>query len=111
MVLGAPVWLPLLLGFGVLVLALLVCLLAVDIAIWGVALAVPLSGLLFMTGGLVTEGLSMGMRAVYFGGGLAILGLGVCAVLLAVLLSQGFVKVCKWTGRGIKALFVRKGGK
>ncbi|MBQ7278543.1 MAG: DUF1700 domain-containing protein [Clostridia bacterium] len=111
LVLGAPVWLPLLLALGAVALSLVACLVAVDISIWAAALAVPLCGVLFMGAGLFAAGLELGLRAVYFGGGLAVLGLGVGAVLLAVLLSQGFVKLCRWIGRSIKNLFVKKGGK
>ena len=109
LVLGAPLWLPLLLAVLAVVLALYVTLWAVVIALWAAVLAVVLTGVAAVGVGIfelirlhVPQGL------VLLGGGLVCLGLCALLYLLMKLLTVGTVKLCKWVWIGIKSLFVGK---
>ena len=112
LILGAPVWLPLLIAVLAVLFALFVALWAVVIALWAAVLAVVLTGVAALGVGIfelirlhVPQGL------VLLGGGLVCLGLCALAFLLLKLLTVGTVKLCKWIWTGIKSLFVGKKAK
>ena len=109
LILGAPVWLPLLIAVLAVLFALFVALWAVVIALWAAVLAVVLTGVAAVGVGIfelirlhVPQGL------VLLGGGLVCLGLCALLYLLMKLLTVGTVKLCKWVWIGIKSLFVGK---
>ena len=109
LILGAPLWLPLLIAALVVLFALFIALWAVVIALWAVVAAVILAALAAMVGGvieLVRMHLAQGL--VLLGGGLMCLGLCALAFLLMKLITVGTVKLCKWIWTGIKSLFVGK---
>ena len=109
LILGAPVWLPLLIAALVVLFALFIALWAVVIALWAVVAAVILAALAAMVGGvieLVRMHLAQGL--VLLGGGLMCWGLCALAFLLMKLITVGTVKLCKWIWTGIKSLFVGK---
>ena len=109
LILGAPVWLPLLIAALVVLFALFIALWAVVIALWAVVVAVILAALAAMVGGvieLVRMHLAQGL--VLLGGGLMCLGLCALAFLLMKLITVGTMKLCKWIWTGIKSLFVGK---
>ena len=109
LILGAPVWLPLLIAALVVLFALFIALWAVVIALWAVVAAVILAALAARVGGvieLVRMHLAQGL--VLLGGGLMCLGLCALAFLLMKLITVGTVKLCKWIWTGIKSLFVGK---
>ena len=109
LVLGAPVWLPVLIAVLAVLFALFIALWAVVIALWAVVAAVILAALAAMVGGvieLVRMHLAQGL--VLLGGGLVCLGLCALLYLLMKLLTVGTVKLCKWVWIGIKSLFVGK---
>ena len=111
LVLGAPVWLPLLIAGLVVILALFIALWAVVIALWAAVAAVILTGIAAMAGGvieLVRVHLAQGL--VLLGGGLMCLGLCALLYLLMKLITVGTVKLCKWIWTGIKSLFVGRKG-
>lgn len=111
LVLGAPVWLPLLIAGLVVILALFIALWAVVIALWAAVAAVILTGIVAMVGGvieLVRMHLAQGL--VLLGGGLMCLGLCALLYLLMKLITVGTVKLCKWIWTGIKSLFVGRKG-
>ena len=111
LVLGAPVWLPLLIAGLVVILALFIALWAVVIALWAAVAAVILTGIAAMAGGvieLVRMHLAQGL--VLLGGGLVCLGLCALLYLLMKLITVGTVKLCKWIWTGIKSLFVGRKG-
>ena len=111
LVLGAPVWLPLLIAGLVVILALFIALWAVVIALWAAVAAVILTGIAAMVGGvieLVRMHLAQGL--VLLGGGLMCLGLCALLYLLMKLITVGTVKLCKWIWTGIKSLFVGRKG-
>ena len=112
LILGAPLWLPLLIAVLAVLFALFVALWAVVIALWAAVLAVVLTGVAAVGVGIfelirlhVPQGL------VLLGGGLVCLGLCALLYLLMKLLTVGTVKLCKWVWIGIKSLFVGKKAK
>ena len=112
LVLGAPLWLPLLLAVLAVVLALYVALWAVVIALWAVVAAVILSGVVAVVAGIVELcQLHLPQGLVLLGGGLVCMGLCALLFLLMKLITVGTVKLCKLIWTGIKSLFVGKKGK
>lgn len=112
LVLGAPVWLPLLIAVLAVAFALFVALWAVVIALWAVVAAVILTGLAALVAGVVELcRLHLPQGLVLLGGGLVCLGLCALAFLLMKLLTVGTVKLCKWLWVSVKSLFVGKKGK
>ena len=112
LVLGAPLWLPLLLAVLAVVLALYVTLWAVVIALWAVVAAVILTGVVAVVAGIVELGrLHLPQGLVLLGGGLVCMGLCALLFLLMKLITVGTVKLCKLIWTGIKSLFVGKKGK
>ena len=112
LVLGAPLWLPLLLAVLAVGLALYVTLWAVVIALWAVVAAVILSGVVAVVAGIVELcRLHLPQGLVLLGGGLVCLGLCALLFLLMKLITVGTVKLCKWLWVGIKSLFVGKKSK
>ena len=111
LVLGAPVWLPLLIAVLAVLFALFVALWAVVIALWAAVGAIVLAGLAAMVGGvveLIRVHIAQGL--VLLGGGLACLGLCALLFLLMKLLTVGTVKLCKWLWVSVKSLFVGRKG-
>ena len=112
LILGAPVWLPLLIAVLAVLFALFVALWAVVISLWAAVLGVILAGVAAMAAGvfeLVRLHVPQGL--VLLGGGLVCLGLCALLYLLMKLITVGTVKLCKWVWTGIKSLFVGKKGK
>ena len=106
LILGAPVWLPLLIAALVVLFALFIALWAVVIALWAVVAAVILAA---MVGGVIELArMHLAQGLVLLGGGLMCLGLCALAFLLMKLITVGTVKLCKWIWTGIKSLFVGK---
>ena len=109
LILGAPLWLPLLIAVLAVLFALFVALWAVVISLWAAVLAVILAGIAAMAAGvfeLIRFHVPQGL--VLLGGGLVCLGLCALLYLLMKLLTVGTVKLCKWVWIGIKSLFVGK---
>ena len=112
LVLGAPLWLPLLLAVLAVVLALYVTLWAVVIALWAVVAAVILTGVVAVVAGIVELcRLHLPQGLVLLGGGHVCMGLCALLFLLMKLITVGTVKLCKLIWTGIKSLFVGKKGK
>ncbi len=112
LVLGAPLWLPLLIAVLAVVLALYVALWAVVIALWAVVAAVILTGVVAVAAGIVELcQMHLPQGLVLLGGGLVCLGLCALLFLLMKLITVGTVKLCKLVWTGIKSLFVGKKGK
>ena len=112
LVLGAPLWLPLLLAVLAVVLALYVTLWAVVIALWAVVAAVILTGVVAVVAGIVELcRIHLPQGLVLLGGGLVCLGLCALLFLLMKLVTVGTVKLCKWLWTGVKSLFVGRKAK
>ena len=112
LILGAPVWLPILIAVAAVLFALFVSLWAVVIALWAAVMAIILAGVAAVAVGVVELcRLHLPQGLVLLGGGLMCLGLCALLYLLMKLLTVGTVKLCKLIWTGIKSLFVgRKAG-
>ena len=112
LILGAPVWLPILIAVLSVVLALFVTLWAVVIALWAAVAAVILAGFVAIAAGIVELcRLHLPQGLVLLGGGLVCLGLCALLYLLMKLITVGTVKLCKLVWTGVKSLFVGKKSK
>ena len=112
LVLGAPVWLPVLIAVLAVLFALFIALWAVVIALWAVVAAVILTGLVALVAGVVELcRLHLPQGLVLLGGGLVCLGLCALLFLLMKLITVGTVKLCRWLWVSVKSLFVGKKGK
>ena len=112
LVLGAPVWLPLLIAVLAVVLAVFIALWAVVIALWAAVGAIILTGFAAMVAGVIElMRVHLPQGLVLLGGGLVCLGLCALLYLLMKLITVGAAKLCKWIWTGIKSLFVGKSNK
>ncbi len=112
LILGAPLWLPLLIATLAVLFALFVALWAVVIALWAAVAAVILTGVVAVVAGVVELcRLHLPQGLVLLGGGLVCLGLCALLFLLMKLVTVGTAKLCKWVWTGIKSLFVGKRSK
>ncbi len=112
LILGAPVWLPVLIAVLAVVFSLFVALWAVVISLWAAVAAVILAGFVAIVAGVVELcRLHLPQGLVLLGGGLVCLGLCALLYLLMKLVTVGTVKLCKWVWTGTKSLFVGKRGK
>ena len=108
-VLGFPVWFPLLIAAAAVVFslymviwALVISLWAVDVALWGSAVGCLAAGAAHMIHGNALPG------AALIGSGLLCAGLACLLVPGCLAASKGAVRLAKALGRGIKRLFIRK---
>ena len=112
LILGAPVWLPLLIAALAVLFALFIALWAVVIALWAAVTGVILAGVAAVAAGIFElVRLHVPQGLVLLGGGLVCLGLCALLFLLMKLITVGTVKLCKIIWTGIKSLFVGKKGK
>lgn len=108
-VLGFPLWFPLLVAAGAVLLSLYVVLWsliiaawAIEVSLWACALAGFVAAVLYFVKGQPIAGVAMIGAAVFFAG-LSIFGWIVCAAA-----CKGILRLTKKVARGIKSLFIRK---
>ena len=106
LVLGFPLWFPLLLAFGAVLLAVLISLWAVVLSFGVVVLALGLSAtaLLFA----VFFSFFSASPLLLIGASLVAGGLCVLGALVLRPLCRGMAKLCAWLFRQIKSLFIKK---
>ena len=109
LVLGSPLWLPMLIVAFAVVLSVYVVIWAVVVSLWAVVLSLTVSALGCLAGGVVllcqgdgTRGL-LSIAAALVLAGLSILGFYGCKAL-----TKGAAKLTKKIALGIKSLFLRK---
>ena len=107
-VVGSPVWVPLLLACGAIVLALFVSIWALGFAavavVIGLAVAVVAAPIIAIRAAILT--LPLGL--LLLGAGLVLLGLCVLGGLMAVELCKLLWQLTVWLAHKIKGLFIRK---
>ena len=111
-VLGAPVWVPLLIAFAVIIIALLIAFAAVIISICACAVAVGACVLGFLTAAIVrftTADLLLGI--ILIGDALVCAGLSILLFIASSYSLKGSLFLCKKVLLSIKALFIRKEAK
>ena len=109
LILGAPLWIPLLIAFFAVILSVFVVIWAVIIAFWAVFAAILLSSVaclaaavwLIFRGGLIPASAA-------FGACLVLAGLAIFLFFACVTATKGAVLLTKKLALGIKSLFIRK---
>ena len=109
LVLGFPVWFPLLVSVGAVILSLLVTLWALAISFGAVVLSLGVSAVAIPLA-LVT-GFIDGSPLMIMGCALAAAGLCVLGALALPGVFRGIVRICRAVGRGIKSIFIMKENK
>lgn len=109
LILGAPIWLSLLIALLAVILSVYIAIWSVIISLWAVAFSVAgcsLGGIIaffiFVLQGNLWTGVAM------LGAGLACIGLSILSILGCKLLTKGFLTATKKLLIGIKSLFIGK---
>ncbi len=110
LVLGAPVWLPVLLALVVVVLSLFLALWTVILCLYAVVLALAVSGVAGIVGSIVHifAGDALACLLV-FGGGLVCLGAGVLLFFAFSGAAAGVARFSRHMWRAVKSWFIQKG--
>lgn len=107
LVLGAPVWLSLLIAAGAVVFSVLVSLWSVVICLYATTFSLGVSSLGCLLAGFVTMRMP-GAIFVGLGGAMVCAGLAVAFFMLSNLAAKGMIALGKLTWKGIKRCFNRK---
>ena len=109
-VIGSPLWLPLLVAAFAVLISLYISLWAVVISLWAVfvsfivgMLGGIVAGIVFAAGGNIPAGVAM------IGAGISLAGLAVFAFVGCKAVTKGIVKLAKKLIKGIKRGFMKKG--
>lgn len=110
-VLGSPIWLPLLLVLGAVLLTVYVCLWVVVICVFAVPLALLVTGIALL-GYLLVRGVALGVGGVLMllGGAAAVIGLGALLLVPVAALAVGVAKLTSMLWRRAKGRIGGKGG-
>lgn len=108
LVLGAPVWLPVLLALFAVLLAVYLVIWSITVVLFAAVLAVALAGLLLIVGAFMNVGGLLPVDLLIFGAGVALAGISILAFFGALAAAKGLVKLTALIARGIKSLFIRK---
>ena len=109
LVLGAPLWLPLLIAAGALLFSLYVVIWALIVSLWAVELALAVSALACLAGGVILLSRGDGTRGLLgIAAALVLAGLSVFGFLGCRALTKGAAVLTRKIALGIKSLFLRK---
>ncbi len=108
LVLGAPVWLPVLLALFAVLLAVYLVIWSITVVLFAAVLAVALAGLLLIVGAFMNIGGLLPVDLLIFGAGVALAGISILAFFGALAAAKGLVRLTALIARGIKSLFIRK---
>lgn len=108
LILGFPVWFPLMMAFLAVVLSIYVVIWSMVVVIFAVVFAIAASGMMLIVGGIwnIIHNPLLGLIAL--GSGVALAGLAIFAFLGAVYTAKGLAKLTVIIARGIKSLFIRR---
>lgn len=109
LILGSPLWLPLLLAAAAVVLAIYICLWAIIISLWSAFCACAASAVAGIGAGIIFLVRGKGLHALaWFAAGLVCAGLSVFLFYGCKAATKGILKLTKRFAFWIKHLFVRK---
>lgn len=110
LVLGSPVWLPLLLAAAAVLLAVYVVVWSVVVTFYATDLALAACCLGGIAGGIVLFAADNGIRVLLacIGCGLVCAGLAILWFFACNLVALGIIRFTRWFGRSLKARFIRK---
>ena len=106
LVLGFPLWFPLLIAAAAVVLSLLIVLWALAVSYGAVVLALGVSAVAIPIG--IVSGALTGSPLMLIGTALAAAGLCVLGALGLPPVFRGIARLCRACGRGVKSLFIKK---
>lgn len=111
LVLGAPLWIPLLISAATVILAVFIVLFAVGVSLWSVVLSFALGGVLCLLSLIPTSlvGLTVPQALLLIGGALVCAGLAILLFFAARWLDRVLLRAGRLVTLGIKKLFVGKG--
>lgn len=108
LVLGSPVWLPILLALIAVLLAVYLVIWSVIVVLFAAVLSIALAGLALIVGAFLNIGGLLPGDLLLFGAGLALAGISILAFFGALAAAKGLVKLTALIARSIKSLFIRK---
>ncbi len=111
LVVGSPVWLPLLIALAAVVLAVYITLWAVIVSLYAAVLSVAVAAIACLIGGFVLSPLSLPGVLLGLGGALVCAGLAVLMFLGCTALAKCIVKLGQLLWQFIKSCFIGKRGK
>lgn len=107
-VLGFPVWFPLILSFFILIFAFYLVIWSLILAVFALVASLGLGGLALLVLSPVSFGHGLPVGLFNLGVGLAAVGLAIFAFFPAVKLSKALIKLTVLAGRKAKILFIKK---
>jgi len=108
LVLGFPVWFPILMAIFAVVFSIYVVIWSVVVVLFAVVFAIAASGLALIVGGIWNMFHNPLLALMVLGSGVALAGLSILAFLGAIYTAKGLAKLTVLIARGIKSLFIRK---
>lgn len=110
LIIGSPVWAPILLALIVVVLSLCVAFLSIMVSMYAVDLSFLLAGIVSVGGGIVLVFTGQFVQALLaLGTGLVLVGTAVLMFFAFNKVAFGMISLSKLTGKWIKSWFIRKG--
>ena len=110
LVLGAPLWIPLVLSAAIVLLSACIVLWSCVLSLYAADLCLALGAVAGIAGGIfyLTTG-SVGPALLFIGAALVLAGLAIAAFFLCNLAAKGVILLSKYAFLGMKALIIRKG--
>lgn len=106
LVLGSPVWLPLLIAAVVIVLAVFIVFWSLIVSLWAVVISFVAAGLVSIAAGPFVGG--MPAMLFYIGGGLALIGISLLLYQPAIQAARLTFRAMAATARRMKSILIRK---
>lgn len=108
LILGFPVWFPLMMSFLAVVLSIYVVIWSIVVVLFAVVFAIGVSGLALIVGGIWSLFVSPLVGILMLGTGAGLAGVTILAFLGSVYTAKGLAKLTVLIARGIKSLFIKR---
>ncbi len=108
LVLGFPLWFPLLMAFIAVVLSMYVVIWSIVVVLFAVVFSIGASGIALIIFGIWNMIQNPPLALIALGSGVALAGLAVFAFLGAVAAAKGLAKLTVVIAKGVKSMFIRK---
>lgn len=108
LILGAPLWIPLLIALLSVALAVYAVIGVVVVVLFVVVVAIILSGIALIIGSFAAVTTAFPLSLLVLGGGLCLIGLGILAFWGAVVAAKWIFKLTREFIRWVKSQFIRK---
>ena len=106
-VLGSPIWLPLLLTVAIVAISVYVVIGTLVVSLFAVVLGIAVGGVALVFGAFFAAGLGFPMALLAFAGGLLGLGLSIVCFFGVITAAKGLFWLTRAIFRGMKSLFIR----